>query len=277
MPPFFENLDRTIPSVYTGYAHSAADSVTPHLWAGLSHIYAPFIGPTGERLINFSSTNIGNQITPTGFTLAAGWETKPAGWSINTQGDGTKYMLLDTALAPSTSTIALLFSIYDVSQNDQVIVGKNLGAFDSFRIFNVDSAAGTFLWNSGSGAKQQVHGGFANGQVSMVVVSNGDAVRWYRDGIHLGTSAPEFGFNGITRVSGRVDGTKPAFLNLYALYVWDDRQLTEGEVAQLWQDPYSILRVRRRIFKAPAAEVSGGEAFVETVRTDLEPLVVQSY
>lgn len=249
-------LSQPVPSFAAGYATSAGEATGREFWRGLKLLYAPFLGPTGNRLVNFVDRH--NDITATGFTLSDAWEPTAGGWSINTQGDGTKYLLLDTAVAPLTATISLLFSFYDVSATIQVIVGRNLVNHEPLRVDSPASAAGQFAWNSGSGDKSQVHGGFNKGQLTQVTITNGDAVRWYRDGVHLGTSAAETGRSRVTRISGRVDESLPAYINLHAFYMWDDRQLTAGEVKRLWEDPYALLRLqRRRIFKAPVVADEG--------------------
>jgi hypothetical protein len=248
------------PSYKSGYAQSASESASPHLWDGLVGAWMPSFGSTGGTLRDVSGNR--NHGTLTGMDPATDWVTTSKGLALDFDG------VNDYVEVPDNESLSIATSDWTI-----VCLLKNLQGTTNTGKFEGIVQKGYFEANTGWEILR--NGTNASGPIGCVAVAYGNQAQYGNTAM----SSTDFssivwrkkGTNSTLWLNGNLDdettlGSKneyssplvigqrnlsafsPGYFNgpISSVYIFD-RALSPNEIKQLYVDPLAPFRKKQQI------------------------------
>lgn len=237
-----------VPSFKNGFARSAGESRYPHLWRGLVGAWAPFLGPTGNMLPDWSGR--WNRGTLTSMDIATDWVAASHGGHALDFDGSNDYVTCGTATALNLTRLTIAAWLKSSgSSGEAAIVGK--GSYGSSGFHLVHSGGGGNV----NGIYFHVQGNFClststlndNKWHFVVGTYDGATMRVYWDGkLENSTSvATTPNASGTSFEMGRRPGASPYYTGQIAeALVWD-RPLTLRGIQMLAHRPGILYELAR--------------------------------
>ncbi len=259
------------PSYAQGFARYRDESERPDLWKGLVGLWAPYLGPTGNKLLDWSG--YWNHGTLTNMDPATDWVVAKDGYKL----EYLKSLAQRVSVATSPSIEPGLGNFSVVWVASPVDAGSGSNYFDKR---NVGSPYTGF--QVGQGANRSTLACELNGSTRRTFqiatsrfISNTSGERFnlavtfdrkglaivYRDGVSIGTedinvavSEVVAGVNPLKIGGHHTNNTGYSFSGIYGYLYLFLRILNPSEIMDLYIDPKAILRKRIPVFySVPAA------------------------
>lgn len=264
------------PSFKQGYARSASESAAPNLWKGLVVAWVPSLGPTGLPLFDVSGNR--NHGTLSDMDPATDWvvggNPRFPGYVLDFEG-GTSDERVRTALGVDmTSWTGTSHSLWfkrtgsDVS--DFYTSHLHSGADDIALFIN---SSGEIVYGLDDGTRSDVTGSAITQGVWEHAVGTFDGTNQilYFNGKEVASGTDGFDFSSASdsqlSIGARLNGglEAPVQISSFLLY---DRELTFGEIRQLYDDPMAPFRRRLRVSHSElVAAAAGGLVFKKRTNT----------
>lgn len=249
--------DLLLPSYPNGFARCAAESENPDLWTGLVGLWAPYLGPTGSKLFDWSGRK--NNGTLTNMDPGTDWVESPYGYALDFDGnndfvslpgmaslfstDASLWMLLRLVLDPPVDVNKTGFATLGTHG-----VGSHYPYTDSKLYLDVFSTVRSIDgYDNSAFDKTQWH------NLIITTIPGAGNYKLYQNA-RLTTTA--LGPVNIAFPSNAKfgEGRKERFLwgEIAAAALWS-RALAPSEIQHLYRDPHALTRPRSRIFPSAAA------------------------
>lgn len=254
---FVRKADIIRPSYHQGFARSAGESKHPGLWKGLVGVWCPFLGVTGNRLIDQSAYR--NDGTLTDMDPATDWVIDENGYALDFDGSND-YVSMSTGLISSYPVSFVSW----VKTSDSATRGRSfLSIGSSVTIHNFVqlqfSSAHEIVWSI-----RDVSAGTQMTTVSPDTYNDGiwhlaagvskasNDHELFIDGISVNTSSTNEGMPSLLDQTSmgalnRVIAGNffPGQIGLSQIY---NRALSPLEIFQLYTNPYAIFELRDDIY-----------------------------
>ena len=251
-----------IPSYAQGFARGSAETDGRGLRDRLIGLWTPFAGPTGATLADQSGRRCDGALVNA--TLATAWTADRYGWALALDGTDDHANMHDGAGAVSVAS-GVLFALVKL---DSSITGDG----NPHSVFEVGSSAGLTDWiglrkTTADEVMARYRVDSTNYDVSTPAAAFADtwkaiAIRWnssgavalFVDGLLIGSAdRSATGDIGITLNQIRLGARGGTTAGLYcqgriALAAAWARSLKYGEIRRISEDPFVLLRPRRRVW-----------------------------
>jgi len=256
---------KMMPTYHGGYARCAADSAAPGMWRGCVGAWYPTLGPTGVTLRDVSGRH--NDGTLRYMDPATDWVQTPYGWATELDGFNDYIeVAAPTWDISNAGTVVLAFRYnglstgrypYCISQTNSAGTRSSWGlgtqrAVGAIRAVGAN-AAGVALWDFLGSAIVQAWRVYA-------MTWDGATARLYEDGAEV-NSAGYVGVldgGGQALSFGRLVVYKRYMGGCYAYCDIYDRALSPAEIAELYADPFAMIRRRPAMVSYYVPTVGGG-------------------
>ncbi len=241
------------PSYSQGFARCRGQAAQPQFWDGLVGLWAPFLGPTGPTLFDWSG--YGNRGSLTNMDPATDWTAGRYGWALDFDGVNDE---VNCGNHSSLHTAALTVEVlcFRRASGDAVFskgAGRGSPLNRDWSVYNTSGTAGYFVVSNGSSyvVNQSFTWPAANEWHHIVATwdgtTNAGGARVYVDG-RLSNSGTASGTNPSNDYDVYVGGGMAyRFDGLIAKAAIYNGSKSAREIAGLNADPFALLRPRRRV------------------------------
>ena len=273
--PILTSVRSPLVSFGTGFARGPAESAHPELWKKLSGFWAPQLGPTGDRLIDYGP--YGHHAEPMSGS-SIDWRPGPLGWNLEVNEDSWRVLnSATTRYRFGTSD----FTVFAAGRSDGGPAGTTLICKDNS---NNQSPVNEEAWSlqvNGSGTVFEFR--CAGGTLGSTAPStradglwhcyvglrDGAEGRFYLDGVLEHTLSTYF--SGLSldgdhdlqfaaRQGARTTGEWIGGIGPFAIW---HRALSDAEIRLLYRDPLAPLRRKKRSRVGFVA--AGGTTYEESI------------
>jgi len=224
-----------LPSFQQGFARCAAESACPELWQGLVGAWAPSLGATGERLLDWS----GGGRTAVNNSPYLTWQASDRGMALyGIAGSGSTSVTIPAWTTGTTFSIAMFAKLDSVSAAYQTIASDGTGIGYGFYILGDN-----LFWLDASGT-------YTSSPVHLVVTGS-----WSLFGLSVASGAGTFWLNGIPRGTATVhsydlvriirDTYVEPIRGLVSFVGFWNRPLTAADWQHLYAEPHCLFAPRR--------------------------------
>lgn len=259
---FIRKTDRIRPSYHQGFARSAGESKHPDLWKRLVGAWCPFLGVTGNRLIDQSAYK--NHGTLTNMDAATDWVITENGYALDFDGIDGRVNTGDTNLNENGNfSISIWFRSDDSGTNQLVLYSEgNLSDNDYFTFISLNNTVnGRLLFalrSEGSPSDNIIvsdDGNYADDNWHNVigVRTATNTINLYVDGLFKNTLTGTLTNLPIiwnTSAIGMLARAVPSgfYPDLIDQVITWNCALSSSEVMQLYQNPYALFELRDDIY-----------------------------
>lgn len=243
------------PNYVQGLARLRGDSAYPELWDGLIGLWAPFLGPTGEMLFDWSGYQ--NDGTLTNMDPATDWVGSSRGWALDFNG-GSEWAQIPWYPDPRSPITVAVHAKLDWS-----VSGYLFGVHDGVNRFYF----GKDVWGVGDSYTGPVTV-TSNEWHTWFLLADGGAAWLYED-TNLVDSL-SYSASAASTVAFRLGARNHASAGpMTGQITWGmawDNVLGAGARQQIVDDPFALLRPRRRMLRMLPAiggpyHAAAGQAF----------------
>ena len=234
------------PSFAQGFAHSAVESAYPELWRGLVGAWAPMLGVTGNRLLDWSGFG------RNGSVVGGVWAAGPAGVGVYcTGGNYCSTAPASLNIAAGDFTVAILFRPRTWPGAYTALVDKGHNDAREFALFTTTGGDLNYYSIGGINNDCSIATSMTAGGLWMLTVTRrGSAASFYVNG----KAAGQLSSNGVAAAGDAMvlgynssGGGVHADADYYCNYIWN-RALSAAESLQLYADPYALFVPRRYMY-----------------------------
>lgn len=249
-----------IPSYGRGFARCAAESAYPNLWKGLLGLWAPYLGPTGLTLYDWSG--YGRHGTLTDMDPATDWVASPHGSVLDFDGADDQVAVVPKFLSVAEWTIWALirpdggWDNSEAADDYAIEIGSNaenrslLYLNDDGTIRHLSNKAGVVRIAATSQTS------WPEEYLSIIGTSDAALVRVYVNGEVGATTAVSQGLGSITKITLGYDGIEDAGRGLLGRMVvaglWN-RSFSLSEIQKLYANPHALTTLRSKVIGTAAA------------------------
>ena len=243
------------PNYVQGFARQRGGSAYPALSDGLVGLWAPFLGPTGETLFDWSACK--NDGTLTNMAPATDWVVTRSGAALKFGGTNEHVLLQRPPFVSYPHTMVSLLETGAAGESTFGLAVANGGSPSNF--WAIEANVGNFFvyYFRAGGTEWIIWGAPAANQVYMIagVSRASDHHELWVDGQLRATSSTDATPSSVDKASiGAALDSSPSYGKgrVIATMAWD-RALVASELQTLCADPYALLRLRRRALSVLAA------------------------
>jgi hypothetical protein len=237
-----------VPTYGTGFARYAAECEASGLWHRLQGAWCPFLGPTGEKLYDWSGNN--KHGTLTNMDAATDWVAGGDGYALEFDANNDYIDLPAQAFLYPDITVVMRF-MTTITGTGQVLFGLTNNDFTDRLYCGIKQTGEVFIYDDINdrgtliASTKKITDGKWH-QAAFVIGSSGREI--YLDGESIVTEGDTTGVDEINQLKNSIGcmlqaGPQAVFAGgISSVHIWD-RTLCSSEIQQLYIDPYVMWRL----------------------------------